>query len=137
MLGLKSFRTAEITLAGIELAHRIRKGQFSVGDSVRGGCCSLKQQWDLALTRGHADPRPIVLPETPSTVVAPELKHHRAVPLTETWVREIKSLRYARKISDGCGLRLRLRSRDQVDLFSNGNDCLGVPAPATHRATGT
>jgi hypothetical protein len=56
MLGLKSFRTAEITLAGIELAHRIRKGQFSVGDSVRGGCCSLKQQWDLALTRGHADP---------------------------------------------------------------------------------
>ena len=101
-----TFRTAEITLASIELAHRIRKGQFSVGDSVRGGCCSLKQQWDLALTRGHADPRPIVLPETPSTIVAPELRHRRAVPLTETWVPEIKSLRYARKISDGCGLCL-------------------------------
>jgi hypothetical protein len=30
MLGFKSFKTAEITLAGIELAHRIRKRQFSV-----------------------------------------------------------------------------------------------------------
>jgi transposase-like protein len=29
MLGMKSFRTAAITLAGIELAHRIRKRQFS------------------------------------------------------------------------------------------------------------
>jgi len=28
MLGFKSFKTAEITLAGIELAHRIRKQQF-------------------------------------------------------------------------------------------------------------
>jgi DDE domain len=29
MLALKSFRTAAVTLAGVELAHRIRKGQFS------------------------------------------------------------------------------------------------------------
>jgi len=29
MLGLKSFRTAAITLTGVELAHRIRKGQYS------------------------------------------------------------------------------------------------------------
>ena len=29
MLGIKSFKTAEIALAGIELAHRIRKGQFA------------------------------------------------------------------------------------------------------------
>jgi transposase-like protein len=30
MLGLKSFRSAAITLAGVELAHRIRKGQHSL-----------------------------------------------------------------------------------------------------------
>ena len=31
MLGLKSFKTAAITFAGVELAHRIRKRQFSLG----------------------------------------------------------------------------------------------------------
>ena len=31
MAGFKSFRSAAITIAGIELAHRIRKGQFSFG----------------------------------------------------------------------------------------------------------
>jgi hypothetical protein len=31
MLELKSFRTAAVTLAGVELAHRIRKRQFSFG----------------------------------------------------------------------------------------------------------
>jgi transposase-like protein len=31
MLGLKRFRTAAITIAGIELLRRIHKGQFSFG----------------------------------------------------------------------------------------------------------
>jgi transposase-like protein len=31
MLGLKRFRTASVTIAGIELMHRIRKGQFKLG----------------------------------------------------------------------------------------------------------
>ena len=30
MLGLKRFRNAAITIAGIELMHRIRKGQFGL-----------------------------------------------------------------------------------------------------------
>ena len=30
MLGLKQFRNAVITIAGIELMHRIRKGQFGL-----------------------------------------------------------------------------------------------------------
>ena len=30
MLGLKQFRNAVITVAGIELMHRIRKGQFGL-----------------------------------------------------------------------------------------------------------
>jgi hypothetical protein len=31
MLGLKRFRSASITITGIELIHRIRKGQFKLG----------------------------------------------------------------------------------------------------------
>jgi hypothetical protein len=31
MLGMKRFRSASITIAGIELIHRIRKGQFTLG----------------------------------------------------------------------------------------------------------
>jgi transposase-like protein len=31
MLGIKGFRNAAITIAGIELMHRIRKGQFALG----------------------------------------------------------------------------------------------------------
>ena len=31
MLGFKRFRNASITIAGIELMHRIRKGQFKLG----------------------------------------------------------------------------------------------------------
>jgi transposase-like protein len=32
MLGLKRFRSASITIAGIELIHRIRKGQLNLGE---------------------------------------------------------------------------------------------------------
>jgi transposase-like protein len=31
MLGFKAFRNAAITIAGVELLHRIRKGQFGLG----------------------------------------------------------------------------------------------------------
>ena len=48
MLGFKSYRTAAITLAGIELVHRIRKRQFKFGPG-RWGFWSLKKQWDRAL----------------------------------------------------------------------------------------
>ena len=48
MLGFKSYRTAAVTLAGIELAHRIRKRQFKFGPGRRS-CWSLKKQWDGAL----------------------------------------------------------------------------------------
>ena len=38
MLGFKGFRNAAITIAGIELMHRIRKGQFGLGRlGVQGG----------------------------------------------------------------------------------------------------
>ena len=46
MLGLKRFQNAAITIAGIELMHRIRKGQFGLGRlGVQGGgyACSLER----------------------------------------------------------------------------------------------
>ena len=49
MGGFKSFRSAAITLSGIELAHRIRKRQFSFGRGRYGNSGSLKQLWDRAL----------------------------------------------------------------------------------------
>jgi transposase-like protein len=49
MLGFKSSRTAAITLAGIELAHRIRKRQFKFGRGPRSSQWSLRKQWDVAL----------------------------------------------------------------------------------------
>jgi hypothetical protein len=43
MLGLKSFRSAAITLAGVELAHRIRKGQYLLPVERDGRASSLKE----------------------------------------------------------------------------------------------
>ena len=49
MTGFKSTRNAAITLSGIELAHRIRKRQFSFGRGRQWRTLSLKQLWDRAL----------------------------------------------------------------------------------------
>ena len=49
MMGFKSFANASITISGIELAHRIRKRQFSLGPGRRPRHRSLKQQWERAL----------------------------------------------------------------------------------------
>src|SRR5580692_1378900 len=51
MLALKSFRTAAVTLAGVELAHRIRKRQFSFGRGGPRRFSSLKDLWARALAR--------------------------------------------------------------------------------------
>jgi hypothetical protein len=49
MTGFNSFNNAAITLAGIELAHRIRKHQFSFGPGRPRRAWSLKQLWQRAL----------------------------------------------------------------------------------------
>jgi transposase-like protein len=49
MAGFKSFDNAAITIAGIELAHRIRKRQFSFGLGRPRREQSLKVLWDRAL----------------------------------------------------------------------------------------
>jgi hypothetical protein len=49
MAGFKSFDNAAITIAGIELAHRIHKRQFSFGVGRPRRERSLKVRWDRAL----------------------------------------------------------------------------------------
>ena len=46
---MKSFRTAAVTLAGVELAHRIRKSQFTFGSRGPHQFSSLKHAWARAL----------------------------------------------------------------------------------------
>jgi hypothetical protein len=50
MLGLKSFHTPAVTFSGIELAHRIRKRQFTLSYEREGRARSLKDLWDQALS---------------------------------------------------------------------------------------
>ena len=49
MAGFKSFDDATITIAGIELAHRIHKRQFSFGAGRPRRVRSLKVLWDREL----------------------------------------------------------------------------------------
>jgi transposase-like protein len=53
MLAMKSFRTAATTLAGVKLAHRIRKGQFTLGSRGPHQFSSLKHAWARALARNN------------------------------------------------------------------------------------
>ena len=48
MLGLKSFRTARVVIGGIELAERIKKGQFKIG-KLGGSTATMPEIWRAAL----------------------------------------------------------------------------------------
>ena len=48
MRGLKSFRTAAVVIGGIELAEKIKKGQFKVG-TLGGRTASMPEIWQSAL----------------------------------------------------------------------------------------
>ena len=48
MLGLKSFQTAAVVIGGIELAEKIKKGQFKIG-KLGGSTASMPDLWRAAL----------------------------------------------------------------------------------------
>jgi transposase-like protein len=48
MLGLKSFRTAAVVIGGIELAEKIKKGQFKIG-KLGGSKATMPEIWQAAL----------------------------------------------------------------------------------------
>lgn len=96
MLGLKSFETAAITYAGVELANRIRKRQFSFG---RGQSTdSLKRLWDRALA-----PVPRLYGRMHGTLASrpPTHQNSRATSRKKTGPVHAKLPRCARKIFDG------------------------------------
>lgn len=103
MLGLKSFNTAATTFAGIELANRIRKQQFSFGRGGQRRTWSLKKLWDRALTPfSNLDKAPYR-----SSRSRPPMHQNSGVNLrNKTAPLDSNPLRYARKICDGHGLYL-------------------------------
>ena len=48
MLGFKTFGNAEVTLSGIELANKIKKGQFDTSEIINSGAMIL-QVWEAVL----------------------------------------------------------------------------------------
>jgi hypothetical protein len=102
MLGLKSFRTAAITLAGVELAHRVRKRQFALLCDEHGKDSSLKEIWDQALNR---DCEPV-------TQVGEFLPSMHQISIRTSRPPTVRlpgaPVRYPRKVSYGHGLCLLL-----------------------------
>ena len=104
MLGLKSFRSDATTLAGIELAHRIRKQQYSLPMGVKGWARSLKDSWAAALATSEG---------------AECWRSDRRAPMHQNsgtgleWPRERPRIdgrvRYPRKVSFGGNLYLLVR----------------------------
>lgn len=66
MHGLKSFGTAAIALAGVELAHRIHKRQFDLPAGGAAEPASLKESWRCALSEG-SEPGMRSMPDCPPT----------------------------------------------------------------------
>ena len=105
MLSLKTFRTAAITLAGVELAHRIRKGQFSLRPGAAPELSSFKHLWARALKRRVV--RAPTRPDEPQ----PPMQQNSPMPirlLSEQDVRSIEPVRSARKITVGRCLYLNV-----------------------------
>jgi transposase-like protein len=103
MLALKSFRTAAVTLAGVELAHRIRKGQFSLRPGAAPELSSFKHLWARALKR-----RVVRAPTRPDEPQPPMQQNSPIRLLSEQDVRSIEPVRYARKITVGRCLYLNV-----------------------------
>jgi hypothetical protein len=102
--GLKSFRSAAITLAGIELAHRIRKGQHSLPITRQGQRSSLKEMWDCAL--GQANEQ-ACYDKGPFPLMHQNSRARRGIE-EEVLMPAIRPVRFPRKVSFGRNLYLRI-----------------------------
>jgi transposase-like protein len=96
MLSLKSFRTAAITLTGVELAHRIRKGQFSLRPGATPELSSLKHLWTHALKRREA--RRLPRSRAPQPPMQQNSKNRLQ---TEQDVQNIEPVAHAKKFTVG------------------------------------
>ena len=73
MLGLKSFETAAIVISGIELAEKIKKGQFKMG-KLRGRRAMRQEIWQATLA---ADQYRIKAAIATDIVATPNLHQNR------------------------------------------------------------
>ena len=99
MLGLKTAGSAAVTLTGIELAHRIRKGQYHLPVAGKSSKPSLRAQWAYALSSpGKAEPSAdeSVPPMHQISADSPRLSRRRA---RRPWPR-----RFCLKVPFGRGL---------------------------------
>ena len=100
---ITSFHTAAVTFSGIELAHRIRKRQFTVAYEREGRTLSLKNLWDQALSgQSFSDS----LDTSP-----PPLMHQisrRAHPRLRARQGRSSVVRYRRRVHFGPSLYLQL-----------------------------
>lgn len=103
MHGLKSFNTAAITLAGVELAHRIRKRQFDLPVGRPDGPASLKDSWQCALG---------AMPERSVSATADlPLTHQFSTTNDNDGARRVRRLRrrhFSTRLPFGDGLYLQL-----------------------------
>jgi hypothetical protein len=103
MLGLKSFRSAAVTLAGVELAHRIRKGQHFLPIKLEGRRPSLKEMWECALNPASKS----VLPDGSCFPPMHQISRRRKRDSSEEFLKsEFPPVRYLRKIAFGGSLNL-------------------------------
>src|ERR1700722_344739 len=103
MLGLKTFRSAAVTLAGVELAHRIRKGQHFLPIKIEGRCPSLKEMWECALNPASKS----VLPDGSCFPPMHQISRRRKRDSPEEFLKsEFPPVRYLRKFSFGGSLNL-------------------------------
>ena len=49
MLGFKNFRYAAVTISGIELAQKIKKGQFDIAKFTNGVDVRVPEMWEAVL----------------------------------------------------------------------------------------
>ena len=103
MLGLKSFPSAAVTLAGIELAHRIRKGQYLLPLEREKRHPSLKRMWDCALNQASEAVLADGTRYPPMHEISRRGKRERVDELLKS---EFRPVRYLRKISFGGNLNL-------------------------------
>jgi hypothetical protein len=103
MLELKSFHTAAVTFSGIELAHRIRKRQFTLAYERSGRALPLKDLWDQALSGNTFSVRfensPLPLMHQISRRSRPRLRPRRG---------RNGLVRYCRRVSFGQSLYLQV-----------------------------
>jgi len=120
MLSLKSFCTAAITLAGVELAHRIRKGQFSLRPGATPELSSLKHLWTHALNRREAKRLPHSRPQPP-------MQQNSKIRIqTDQDVQNIEPVAHAKKVTVGRCLYLSVQptgGRSWYCKFLVGRKC--------------